>query len=282
MFFSEKQLRTLEQLGVYRYLTVRQMLQLGIGKTEKEIRDKILPKLKTTSYPLIKSVDFGFVAGIGRLPQIHHLTKRGALALADLHGIGLDTIQYPVGSVQFSRDYFHRLEFISLHIALRNYAETTGQTLEFFHSYFDSTGNQRRQNSQLIRDTQVSLHGKAIIPDGNFKLAMTDGQKRLFTLELHKGNNTGRILEQLETHAHLIERELLPKKYQHPHDNYILSVYDHAGTLEAVKRRFQDSDLLREYLNYYAFALVDDLKADFSSGWHYATGQAFTVFSGKV
>jgi len=125
------------------------------------------------------------------------------------------------------------------------------------------------------------LNGQAVIPDGNFRLAMTDGQKRLFTLELHKGNNTGRILEQLETHAHLIGRELLPKKYQHPHDNYILSVYDNAGTLEAVKRRFHTSPLLAEYRNYYAFNIADTLQADFAHSWHYADGEAFAVFSGK-
>lgn len=279
---NESQIKTLEALQTYRYLTARQLVHLGAYRTEKGLRDRVLYPLKAQTNPLITSVDFGFVAGKGRLESVHCLAKRGALTLADLHGVGLESIHYPIGAVQFTRDYFHRLEFISLHIALRQWASTNGQEVEFFHSYFDSTGNQRRQNSQLIRDTQVSLHGKAIIPDGNFRLAMTDGQKRLFTLELHKGNNTGRILEQLENHAHLIGLELLPKKYQHPHDNYILSVYDHAGTLEAVKRRLQDSDLLREYLNYYAFALVDDLKADFSSGWHYATGEAFTVFSGKV
>lgn len=279
MFFSEKQLRVLEQLGVYRYLTVRQMLQLGIGKTEKEIRDKVLSLLKAKPHALIQSVDFGFIAGVGRLPQIHHLTKRGALALADLHSIGLDSIQYPIGAVQFSRDYFHRLEFISLHIALRNYAETTGQTLEFFHSYFDSTGNQRQANSQLIRDTQVQLKETVIIPDGNFRLAMLDGQTRLFTLELHKGNNTKKILAQLENHAFIIENELLADKYQHPFDNYVLSVYDHQGTLEAVKRRFYESQTLKAYTAHFAFSLWDTVQVRFADGWHKADGQPLRLFS---
>lgn len=262
-------------------MTVKQLVRLGVYGSEKGLRDKILSRMKAEAFPLIASVDFGFVAGKGRLESVHCLTKRGALALADLHGVGLESIPYPTGAIQFSRDYFHRLEFISLHIALRQWANASRQEVEFFHCYFDSTGSQRRANSQLVRDTQVSLNGQAVIPDGNFRLAMTDGQKRLFTLELHKGNNTGRILEQLETHAHLIERELLPKKYQHPHDNYILSVYDNAGTLEAVKRRFHTSPLLVEYRNYYAFNLADTLQADFANGWHYADGEAFTVFSGK-
>ena len=75
---------------------------------------------------MIKSADFGFLAGKGRLAQIHYLTKRGALALADYHGVGIESIPYPAGQVQFSRDYFHRVEFINIHIALRQWAETTG------------------------------------------------------------------------------------------------------------------------------------------------------------
>lgn len=226
MLINSSQIKAIESLKIYRYLTASQMVRLGIYKTEKGLRDKILSKLKAQPYPLIKSVDFGFVAGKGRLPQLHYLTKRGALTLADLHGVGLDTIPYPIGAVQFSRDYFHRTEFINLHIALRQYAERTGQEVDFFHSYFDSTGNQRQKNSQLIRDTQVQLNGETLIPDGNFRLAMHDGQSRLFTLELHKGTNTNKILAQLENHARIIESGLLANKYQHPFDNYVLSVYD--------------------------------------------------------
>lgn len=280
MILNESHKKTLEALKTYRYLTSRQLVRLGVYGSEKGLRDKILSRLREQPYPLIDSVDFGFVAGKGRLASVHCLTRRGALALANLHEVKLETISYPTGAIQFSRDYFHRLEFINLHISLRQWASTNGQEVEFFHCYFDSTGNQRRENSQLVRDTQVFLHGKPVIPDGNFRIAMNDGQRRLFTLELHKGNNTGRILEQLETHAHLIEQELLPKKYQHPHDNYILSVHENAGTLEAVKRRFYDSPLLAEHYNYYAFNLADTLKEDFANGWHYANGECFIVFSG--
>lgn len=279
---NESQSKVLEALKTFRYLTVKQFVKLGIYKSEKGLRDKVLARLRLEPYPLISSTDFGFVAGKGRLESVHCLTKRGALALADLDGVGLETIPYPTGAIQFSRDYEHRLEFISLHIALRQYAERTGQTVDFFHSYFDSVGNQRQKNSQLIRSTQVFLGSKAIIPDGNFRLAMLDRQTRLFSLELHKGNNTAKILEQLENHAFLIEKELLPNKYNHPFDNYVLSVYDHQGTLEAVKKRFQDSPRLKQYQTHYAFNLWEVAQADFSQGWHYCDGQAFNVFSEKM
>ena len=278
MILSNTQLNTLEALKTFRYLTTKQLVKIGIAQTEKSIRDKILPRLRVKPYPLIKSADFGFVAGVGRLPQLHYLTKRGALALADLHGVGLDQIPYPIGTIQFSRDYFHRVAFIDLHIALEQYAQQTEQTVCFFHSYFDSSGNQRQANSQLVRDTQVRLNNETIIPDGNFMLKMQDGEKRLFTLELHRGNNTKRIIQQLETHARLIENECLPEKYKHPYDNYVLSVYDHQGTQHAVQRRFLENKRLNAFQAHFGFNHLDHLQADFSQLWQYANKQAFSVF----
>ena len=278
MILNDTQINTLEALEKYRYLTAQQFVEIGLFKNQKQARDKYLSLLKRKRNPPIKAVDFGFVAGKGRLPQIHHLTQYGAEILADLQGVDIEKIRYPVGAVQFSRDYFHRVEFISLHIALRRYAEHTGQAVEFFHSYFDSTGNQRQKNSQLIRDTQVKLFNKNIVPDGNFRLDMQDGEKRLFTLELHKGRHTKTIIKQLETHAQLIEQELLPEKYNHPNDNYILSVYDTAGTMEAVKRRFLDSKLLSEYKDYYIFNTVEHISKGFSNNWHYFNNEPFSIF----
>lgn len=278
MIINDTQVRILEALARYRFLTNRQLVTLGLYKTEKSLREKVLPRLKGTSQPLMKSMDFGFVAGKGRLPQVHYLTKRGALVLAELHQVSLDVIPFFVGAIQFSRDYFHRIEFISLHIAVRQYAQQTGQTVEFFHNYFDSSGNQRQANSQLIRDTQVTLHGKTIIPDGNFRLAMNDGQRRLFSLELHKGNHTKRILAQLTHHAQIVEQGLLADKYQHPFDHYVLSVYDHAGTMQAVKQRFLTTPAFYEHQPGFLFATVEAVETDFAQAWTLANNEPCRFF----
>ena len=199
MILNERQALALESLRTYRYLTVKHMVKLGVHSNDKRVREKVLAPLKAGKHPLIKAEDFGFVAGKGRLSAIHYLTSRGALVLADYLATGVDDIPYPTGQVQFSRDYFHRIEFIDIHIALRQWAKSAGHGVEFFHSYYNSTGNQRQANSQLIRDTQIKLdNGETLVPDGNFLLDMADGQRRLFTLELHKGTNTARIIEQLE------------------------------------------------------------------------------------
>lgn len=267
---TETQLKILEALKTYRYLTVRQMVKLGLYASEKKLRERVLSILKKPPQQLIKAVDFGFVAGKGRLPQLHHLTKKGALLLADFERVGINEIPYPVGSAQFSRDYFHRVEFISLHIALRQYAEATGQEVIFFDAYFDTQGNQRQRNSQLVRATQVQLAGKTIVPDGNFLLSMNDGQKRLFTLELHRGSDTQRIIEQLENHARMIEQDLLQKKYGHPFSNYVLSVYENPATMKAVQMRFNTSPLLSKHSQHFLLNTSEVLQGSFAEGWHYS------------
>lgn len=280
MILSETQHKILDSLLRYRYLSVRQMVHLGIYSSEKKLRERVLSKMKAPPNPIIKAADFGFIAGKGRLPHLYYLTKKGALLLADYHRTGIDSISYPIGSVQFSRDYFHRVEFISLHIALRQYAEAKGLNIEFFDAYFDTQGNQRQRNSQLVRATQVQLNNKTIVPDGNFRLAMQDGKKRLFTLELHKGSDTQKIIQQLENHALIINKDLLREKYHHPFSHYVLSVYDNVDTLKAVQNRFSTSPLLSRRKKHFAFNTSEAVEGDFSQGWQYASGQAFSVFSG--
>lgn len=272
---SESQLNTLEALKVYRYLTTRQIVNMGIYGSEKKLRDRVIARLKQLQ--LIKSADFGSIAGKGRLPHIHYLTQKGALLLADLHRVSIDDIPYPV-KIQFSRDYFHRVKFVDLHIALRRYAQDTGQDLLFFDAYFDTQGNQRQRNSQLIRATQVQLEGKFIVPDGNFSLLMKDGQTRLFSLELHRGNDTKRIIEQLKNHARLIEQDLLPTKYAHPFSNYVLSVYENPQIMRAVQSRVPETPLLSEYSEHFLFNAAETLEGDFSEGWHYFDESEYAHF----
>ena len=52
MLLNESQRITLKSFKLYRYLTARQLVQLGVYKTEKGLRDKILSKLKAQPHPL--------------------------------------------------------------------------------------------------------------------------------------------------------------------------------------------------------------------------------------
>ena len=232
----------LAALAEYQYLTPQQLLRLGVATDYENLRQCYLKPLGEGARPLIKFAEFGFEPGKGRLPRIYFLTKGGTRALADYRDVDPNSIVYPVGKVQFSRDYHHRVGLIDIRIALNLWAENAGHEVDFFDTYYDVEGSQRGFGKELTRKTQVSLpiveNGtpttKTIVPNTNFRLRMAD-KPRLFTLELHRSNKTTRIVEQLKNHLDLITEELLAEKFQHSHLNYVLSVHEKASTISPVQ-----------------------------------------------
>lgn len=277
MLISEKQLQVLEQLSIYKYLTSKQLFRMGIYSSEKVTRDLALTPLKKSPLNYIKAVDFGFYPSKGRLHSIHHLTKKGALFLEETSREE-GKVFYPKGKVDFSRDYFHRTQFIDLHIALRQWAEATGQEVLFFDSYFESSKD--RQGKKFVASTQVQLFNRSVTPDGNFCLLMADQQKRLFTLELHRGNNLEKIKAQLYRHSQIFENNLLADKYNHPFNHYILSVYEDEKTLRNIKRAIQEESFLKDYTKCFLFSTLDSAIEFFSKSWHYADNTPFHHFNG--
>lgn len=80
--FSPQQWRVLQALGLYRFLTVDQILRLGISKNDRSLRDKSLFALR-----YYKAIHSERIAPF--LPDVHHLTQRGADLLCEIEGIEL-------------------------------------------------------------------------------------------------------------------------------------------------------------------------------------------------
>ena len=208
---NDRKAQVLEHLGRFTYLTVNQLVDLGIAPQARNVRDRYLRPLTEGRYPL---VGFGsFYVSNRPLPRIYYLTKRGVRALAEYWDVVPETIYFPTGKIQFTRDYDHRVATVDCLISLYQWTKKQGHEIDFCDTYFQVDGSQRKQGQQLTRRPQVSLEGTTVIPDANFRLNMSDGQQRLFTLELHRQPKTQRIVEQLEVHADIIRHELLAKKY---------------------------------------------------------------------
>lgn len=81
--FSPLQQEILEALAKFGYLTVDQLLYVGIG-SESTYINKLLRNLRTDfEKPLIHSNTFGIHPKLGRLPSVHSLSKQGAKLLCD-------------------------------------------------------------------------------------------------------------------------------------------------------------------------------------------------------
>jgi len=280
MIITRQQQRVLEALACFRYLTIPQMLKLGLSSHADSLRSQTLKRLTDTHYKAVKSHDFGWIPQHGRLAKIYYLTHTGATLLAEALQLDINDIEYPKGGVQFSSDYQHRVNYINFHIELRRWAELNNKALAFVESYFDKTGRQQKGHVSSISKTRVQLNGKAFIPDGIVKY-QDHHKSRLVAIEIHNGTHSKRITEQLLAHIEALEHGLFSEKYQHSTANFVWSVHENQSTLTSVKKRlstvFQDPRF-KLFQPLFLFNSQAQAQEDFAQGWTLADGRKTALF----
>jgi hypothetical protein len=271
----------LRALSQFIYCTIPQLTRIVGAKNENSVKNA-LQRLRGFSRPLVKKWEYAFIAGVGRLHSISTLTQAGVNILAEVDRVDPDSIYFPALGVQYSRDYLHRRAFVDCHISIEQWAATSGATIEFFDRYFLANGgNHSSAQDSLVRreyETRVVLpSGGVMIPDGLFCFEQS-GNKRLCVLELHQGRETKKIMEQLEKHVRAIESAAIRKKYGLEDANFVLSVYEHRETMQAVMKRFM---ALPEYGSIrlaFHFATVEDVAANLLQAWQLASGEKVSLF----
>lgn len=266
---TEVQTKILEALAHYRYLTHSQMLHLKIGSpsflrfSTRRLREK-------GDKPLIASIRYPFTPSEGRLEQVHHLTPTGAKLLADITSDDSLRNFRPVTAV-YHRDYWHRKFTIDFQIALTQTVDQSEQLeIAVFDRYFDKTGANR--NGSLRAKTRISLGSdRYIIPDANFILSrpFEEEQQVLYTAEIANGQDTKRILRQIQRHAELLKTRLLASKYDilGKTAHQVLFVFSDYGLLRAVRNRFVEVKEALEFSACYRFGYLKYLTQDILHCW---------------
>lgn len=286
MNITTQQERVLQALACFRYLTAKQLLEIGISKNINSLRDKSLSRLERHKKHYIKSHDFGWIPQRGRLAKVYYLTENGAKLLAEIYRIDYNDIDYPKGGIQFSSDYSHRINFIDFHISFRRWAERHDKEVDFFYSYFDKTGSQRAGKVRSMAKTRVLLNrtvyvqqeNKPFIPDGLTRYE--DGEKnRLVAVEIHNGVHSKRITEQLLDHLEAIQQGLFSEKFGHKTANFVFSVHENQSTLDSVKKRLLQRPEFKPFMPLFLFNMQAQAKADFRKGWTLANGKKTALFN---
>lgn len=272
---NERKTQVLECMARYTYLTVNHLVDLGIAPQARNVRDRYLRPLTEGRSPLVGSGVFH--VSNKPLPWVYYLTKRGAEVVAELWNVPVDEVYYPVGKIQFTRDYQHRVETIDCMIAFEQWAEQNDAEINFWHTYFQVEGSQRKANQQLIRKTQVTLGGETIVPDLNLGI-LTQNTSRLFTLELHRQPKTQRIVQQLAKHADILRNEVLSEKYNHPHLHYVLSVHHSEQSMKLVQKELRRSDHCEHVEECFLFTHYQSLTSEFRNAWTNLTGLKTNLF----
>ena len=268
---TEIQTRILEALAHYRYLTHSQMLRLNIGSpsflrfSTRRLREK-------GDEPFIESICYPFSPREGRLEQVHHLTATGAAVLADVTNNDTYRSLKPVTAV-YHRDYWHRKYTIDFQIALTQaLAGDERLDLVSFDRYFDKTGANRGSGRPLRSNTRVDIDADThLIPDINFVLSRPFDTKHrvLYTAEIANGQDTKRVLRQIERHAEVLQNRVLADKYDMPNrqPHQVLFIFSDYGLLRAARSRFVEVKSALPFSACFRFGFLQYLMQDVIRCW---------------
>lgn len=266
--------RILTALAKYKFLTAPQMERLKVGH-------------RNTIYPeLVKLREWGFTEHVRytdpsfvKYPDWHFLTPKGAkLYVESDKGLTLDMVKYPKSLSSIAKnDYLHRVNCIETQISYDEWIGANGFESEFFDLYFDTIGSNRNQEKggALRPKTRLELgYGNFADPDG-ILLYSTGQKRRLFILEVFRGNDSGRVVKQVRYIRDAIENGIAAAKYGLKLPERALLTFDHAPNMTAsIERLRNDPDFYAEGVeDYFFFALAKDVHQDFGNGWIKLTGE---------
>lgn len=276
--FTEHRINALIALARFEYLTTDQFLRLGVSSSESNLSNRVLRPLKAVSPKLIEHYNQGQERGAWGL---YYLTRHGAEFAAAEMERPLKSVRWPKSKLKNDkpfRDFEHRRGTIWCIIELYLYCQKHRLTLDFVRTYYQGTGAQRGK-IKFTSDTLGRLRdGTDIEPDLLFRFTTKDDESRLFALEFHRGNDLGRITEQLALNAQAIEDEVFSDRFDHPNYNFVLSVYEDERTLKNALKRLRTMPDFEPFAPGFAFCSLDILKDDFAKAWLRLDGSPYPLF----
>lgn len=269
-FLTKAETDFLEALALYKFLTNPQVEALGVRKGAANVRD-FTKKFMVKHTGMVGRVSMGVRAQAGKIPHLYYLTPKGAEFVADTLDIEPESIKFPIPQAVASfRDYDHRVSTIDFFISLRLWAVSQGYEVLFTDAYFDKIGS-ARGTEKLRAKTKIDTGSGYIIPDGAGMLE-TPERKHLFLLEVYNGNDTKRVMEQLEKHLVAIGEGSPSIKYNFDRGNFLAVVFDTPEAKNAVIKRMQETQKFKEFKNHFRFKTIADFKNSFYDAWELFDG----------
>lgn len=302
-------LNILKALCTYHYLTKPQMVELGLAASVASLENHALPRIAPTldkdtgkeKIPRGKRQDAFHARCLrngdfppGERPKksdyMYYLTPTGLEAvywafeqefLSERAEPPFDQIWVPKEKKKLTNDYFHRRAYVDAHIALRRWVRRTGVQLDFFTHYYRGDPARPKLHGRPTPINYVAWdkhQRRRINPDGLLGLTMGE-VPRLFVLELHNETDTGLVVDQLYRNFAASEAILAKfPHYQTRNNPFVLSVHTRPEVLTATKAQVLANPVFADVLPGLVFAQLDELKAEFTSAWHYVDGRTVTLF----
>lgn len=269
----ESQLKVLESLARFKFLTSVQLLDLGVRGNLTNTRNE-LRKLRDLD-KLIDRAEFGTVPPYGRLPDVYYLTKSGVRFLVDHLDYDEGGIKYPDRPTSmFQRDYFHRVATVDFFIAFRQWCDSKGYSVDVCDTYFDKIGANAGNSplQKLEARTKIFFEdGDYLIPDGAVIFEARD-REHFFLFEYYAGADTKRVIGQLEKHALAISEGAPSTKYGTDRGNFVVCAFESENAMNAVMKRMQENTVFTAFKKHFRFKSIDGVKTSFYDGWSLFSG----------
>ena len=270
-------------LATYRFLTSKQLLELGVTADKSYLHERLRALCRRTPHA-IRKLEFGRYPTLGRLHDVYLLTEAGA-RLHDLKAFEAGEMLVPTCEIPWKNDYFHRLSCVDFHMALARWAESNSQQITFYDTYFDPVrGSGKGGKAKAV--TSIKLSSGTVVPDAVFMLTDGLGKKRLCVLEVAKGWRTDRVVKQLARYTVAFREKAIQKACESKAGEYssgvrLLLVVDDEKAFELIQERvlnrhkevFTSLDLGLMFVR-----LSEGLADNFDDDWKGFDGDGRTLF----
>lgn len=265
---SESELKIIEALARYKFLTVSQLDFLNILKNKVGLYAR-LRQLRAGKRPFIKNNVFGIMAGKGRLEDFYFLDKKGKDFLIENLDYSENKIKIPKGtSSLFQRDYFHRKRVIDIFLFLDRFLLDNQSHIIFLDYYFDKQGNNRtKKNLSAKNKIEVGETGGFFIPDIIVKIRYKN-EPYLFFIEQHNGKDTKKLMKQLFYHLLAIEEGTGAEKYTMNKSHRVLVIFEFESILKATIERLSKIQDFEGFEKFFIFKTNEELEKDFFNNWY--------------
>lgn len=268
MRLTEKQIKILEALARFKFLTSQQ-LQLIFTLQSCSYINTAIRKMNTWKTSLINSIDFGIAPWKGRLARVHFLTLSGVRFLTKELGYSEGSIFYPKNRNSFfQRDYFHRIASINFNIKFQQWLANNGHGLNFFNLYF----NKSKAYNYRRSITAVAIWKQRIEPDW-IGLFLAFNNRHLFIFELHNWKDTKRAIRQIVNHSFCLASGTFSDVYNIKKSAKIYYVFENESCKRSVMREFVNHSWLTKFQDYFLFKSKQELADDFYTNWHTPNGE---------
>ena len=278
MYYTDTQIKILQAIAKYKYMTVSQLDILQILKHKVSLY-RVLTKLKSSSKALINYQDFNFNPKIGKLEQLLYLSKYGKNLLVEELGIDEHTIKAPTSNTLINQDYFHRVWTIDFHIYLDIFLKKESGVIYMFDYYFDKAKRLKGAKYTRARNRiDIKVNQKFIIPDAVIKLRYKT-KEYLYLFEQHNSKDSGKIITQILNHCLVIQESGAKEKYKFDRNSRVIIVFEFESTKSAVIKKIKNNQSLQKFKNFFLLKTHTDLKElCFNDGWTNLHGEKIDFF----